>query len=111
VKFMTRARSAHKLVEGNCTLSDPSTSPLKPAQHWRQAPWQMYEAATVNALQKLHQTIWQTYAAGHADEDQTTVRLLRVGIALQRANRARGISGPHSSRLRSPALTDQRVDD
>jgi hypothetical protein len=69
-------------------MSEPSTIPLKLVQHRSQEPWQKCEAATVDALQQLHQTIWQTYNAGLADANHTTVRLLRVGLALQRANRA-----------------------
>jgi hypothetical protein len=70
-------------------MSEPSTIPLKLVQHRSQEPWQKCEAATVDALQQLRQTIWQTYKAGLTDANHTTVRLLRVGLALQRANRAR----------------------
>jgi hypothetical protein len=73
-------------------MFEPSAIPLKPVQHQPQAPWQMCEAATVDGLQQQRQTIWQTYKAGLVDANKTTVSLLRVGIALQRAHRARGLT-------------------
>jgi hypothetical protein len=64
-------------------MSEPSTIPLKLVQKQPQAPWQMCEAAMVDALRKQRQEILEMYESGIVDEDQTTTRLLRVGIALR----------------------------
>jgi hypothetical protein len=56
-----------------------------------QSPWRMYETAAVDALQKQRQTIWQSYQAGVVGADETTARLIRVGIALRRARSSNGL--------------------
>jgi hypothetical protein len=84
---MTSVWVAYRLSWG--TTLDSSTIPLKSVQKQLQAPWQMYEAAMVNALLKQRQEILGMYESGIVDEDQTTARLLRVGIALRHAHGAR----------------------
>jgi hypothetical protein len=68
---------------------DSSTIPSKLVQKQPPAPWQMCEAARLDGLREQRGEILEMYESGIVDEDQTFMRLLRVGIALRHANGAR----------------------